>query len=95
MSVKNNPQVSQLVRLFDNDMQLMPGTKVNQSEPGNAVINISQIIRQSENNVKLRKPQKSGNAGNIWLFAYGSIFLDSEEGYKERHTGFIHGYKRR
>ena len=95
MSVENNPQVSQLVRLFDNDMQLMPGTKVNQSEPENAVINISQIIRQSEHNVKVRSLEKSGHSGNIWLFAYGSVFLESEVGYKERHTGFIHGYKRR
>ena len=95
MSVENSPQVSQLVRLFDNDMQLMPGAKVNQSEPENTVINISQIIRQSEHNVKLRTPEKSGKSGNIWLFAYGSVFLDSEEGFKERHTGFIHGYKRR
>ena len=95
MSVENNPQVSQLVRLFDNDMQLMPETKVNHFEQENAVINISQIIRQSEHNVKLRKPEKSENSGNIWLFAYGSVFLDSEEGFKERHTGFIHGFKRR
>ena len=95
MSVSQGPQVSRLVRLFDSDKLIRKkDAKQNFSKP---MIKASQTTSQeSERNGKYFKSALSEtHSDSVWLFAYGSLVWDFDVGYKERHTGFIHGFKRR
>ena len=90
MSVNQAPQVSRLVRLFDSDKSI----RKKSSKPA---IKGSQTSSQDIQRVGkyLESALSESHSNNVWLFAYGSLVWDSEFEYKERHTGFIHGFKRR
>ena len=90
MSVNQAPQVSRLVRLFDSDKSI----RKKSSKPA---IKGSQTSSQDIQRVGkyLESALSESHSNNVWLFAYGSLVWDSDFEYKERHTGFIHGFKRR
>ena len=95
MSVSQGPQVSRLVRLFDSDKSICKkDAKQTFSKP---MIKASQTTNQESkrNGIYLKSNLSETQSDSVWLFAYGSLVWDSDFGYKERHTGFIHGFKRR
>ena len=90
MSADQAPQVSRLVRLFDSDKSI----RKKSSKPA---IKGSQTSSEDIQRVGkyLESALSESHSNNVWLFAYGSLVWDSDFEYKERHTGFIHGFKRR